>query len=293
MKYHGLVLFTSLGIAAGGWTQAAFAEDELPPAPSDKESTIVEPRPLPDTVIPEPTDDHINVNDAIRQFRNELSEFQAMREEIARSTRATMTEAERTTIQQRQELLDLLNQLARKNAARKSTPPTPPQLPSTIQLPPAADDAIEPRSEFEEAEPEAPATGTPAEATDSDTASQIEAVDPADAFALGKVLFRAGDFAGAEKAFRKAVVTAENELTLKYLLATCLRRQSQWKASADTYKQVVDSNQDPVLRDLAKWQLDNIRWHQQSEAQLQQLRKQRDKRPESNKSASGAVRTKR
>jgi hypothetical protein len=40
------------------------------------------------------------------------------------------------------------------------------------------------------------------------------------------------------------------------------------------------------LKKLAKWQLDNIRWQQESESQLQQLQKQREKRLESNKSAS-------
>ena len=115
-------------------------------------------------------------------------------------------------------------------------------------------------------------TTAPKESTPPDVS-----VDIADAFALGKVLFRTGDFVGAERAFRKASVTSENEMTVKYLLATCLRRQSRWQSAMDAYKVVAESNQDPVLRDLAKWQLDNIRWLQQSESQLDQMRKQREK----------------
>ena len=43
-----------------------------------------------------------------------------------------------------------------------------------------------------------------------------------------------------------------------------------------------------MLRDLAKWQLDNIRWHQQSESQLEQMRQQREKRSDAKSPSADA-----
>lgn len=260
------------------------------PSPEAQGTTkaTAEPLPLPSTGLATPEVPSIEVE--LKRFRDEMREFQALREEVARSAKAAASDAERAALQERQDLMDLLSKLAKKNAERKAIPPLPPQL----DIPPIPEEAIDdsgigvklPRS-----------SGTfdfsKSSADDSEASDVTGSIDPADSFALGKVLFRSGDFVGAEKAFRKAAVTPENEMTLKYLLATCLRRQSQWKAAGEIYKAVSESNQDPVLRDLAKWQLDNIRWHQQSEIQLEQFRKQREKRMDPKKtSAANPVRAK-
>ena len=77
-------------------------------------------------------------------------------------------------------------------------------------------------------------------------------------------------------------------MMLKFLTATCLRKRSQWKPASDAFRVVAGSNQDPVLRDLAKWQLDNMAWYQQTESHLDQMRAERDKRTATSKSRSAA-----
>jgi tetratricopeptide (TPR) repeat protein len=241
-------------------SQAGFAQDIpvpspqvfLPPAIRGPETGAAEPPPRPLAVSE--SDAPTSMEAELRQFRSELREFQLLREEVARSTKAADAESDRASAQQRQELLDLLTAIAKSGMTRRATAvPAPSRSPEASSTPPVVAIPLEPFN-------------------------LDNSVDVADPFALGKVLFRSGDFAGAEKAFRKVPVTSENELTLKYLLATCLRRQSHWQAAMDAYKSVAESNQDPVLRDLAKWQLDNIRWHQQSESQLEKMRQQREKR---------------
>ena len=260
MRFHGLVLLTMVSLSEAVSAQNGQVvppENFLPPSPRKVEAGNGAPLPLPLPPAPSTTvpDSAIDIEAEMKQFRSELREFQAMREELARTTKATENDADSGSLRQRQELMELLTKIARKSVARKSAAPVDASAPRLETTPPPALPSL------------------PVEST-----GPIVDADITDAFALGKSLFRIGDFVNAEKAFRKASVTSENELTLKYLLATCLRRQSKWQLAIETYQIVAESNNDPVLRDLAKWQLDNIRWHQQSEAQLEQMRQQRQKR---------------
>jgi tetratricopeptide (TPR) repeat protein len=264
MRYQGLVFLVVLALADSATAQSGSLAPEqnfLPPSPRKLDGgNIGEPTPLlPSPVTAEPLAS-TNIEIEIKQFRSELRDFQTIREEVARGTRSTDAAAENLSTHQRQELMDLLAKLAKKSLARK-TAAAQAQLSASEPILRSSDPAETPPVQIDSSDP-------------------TISIDVADAFALGKVLFKQGDFAGAEKAFRKTIVTSENEMTLKYLLATCLRRQSRWQPAIDGYKSVAESNQDPVLRDLAKWQLENIRWHQQSEAQLEQMRKQREKRLE-------------
>lgn len=288
MKYHGLIL-----LALSGLSTELLAQNALPPAPpsGQAEEIVVEPRQLPGSGAPASADQNPNIDAELQQFRNEMRSFQALREEVARAAKTVDQDADRSASQRHQELLNLLTKLTQKIEARKaaqSQPPAPPTLP----IPPMIeeDDAD---LQMPESKP-VPTFDFPTSENDLDEAGQPkEVIDAADAFALGKVLFRNGDFVGAEKAFRKATVVPENEMTLKYMLATCLRRQSQWKPAVEHYKVVAESNQDPVLRDLAKWQIENIRWQLQSEQQLEQMRKQREKASEpKKKTAANATRSK-
>lgn len=252
MKIHGLVFLAVLCLTEMASAQiGAITSDQgfLPPSPQKLDAAPAEPMPIAVPAKP-------SIETELQQFRNELREFQALREEVARNTKATDQATDHLSNHQRQELMDLLAKLAKKSLARKS---------AAVPSPVYAEPVIQPSVTM-------PAQSFPVQATDS---GSVEIADP---FALGKVLFRSGDFVGAEKAFRRAIVTTENEMTLKYLVATCLRRQSRWQPAMEAYKAIADSNQDPVLRDLAKWQLDNIRWHQQSESQLEQIKQQREKR---------------
>ncbi len=271
MKFHGLATIAFFTVTSTGLAQTSASLPKANMAPANRppmvEAAEAVPRPLP---MAEP-DPAATIESELQQFRSELREFQELREEVSRSTRETGIDSDRISLQQRKDLLELLTRLAkngigRKAQAARTAPPTeilPAPMPEMVATPvmePAASAMTDSMSE------------KPAE-------SAIEIDDNvADPFSLGKVLFRSGDFVNAERAFRKVEVTTENEPTLNYLIATCLRRQSKWKSATEIYKSVAESDQDPVLKDLAKWQIDNIRWHRDSESQLEQMRIEREKR---------------
>lgn len=254
MRLHGLVsltFFASSSIALG---QEPLP---LPPAPASSPATPglsnLADEPSGRNRTTSPAADPSTLEGELEALRAELEAFHALSDEVTRETRNAESDAERTLHRHRQELLDLLTRLATQSVNRKSprkheetkpalaTEPTVPVVPESIesQTPPVTDAAI-------------------------------------DQFALGKVLFRAGDYVKAEQAFRKVAQTPDNQLMLKYLIATCLRKRSQWQAAMDAYNDIAASDQDPVLRDLAKFQLDGIRWTQETEKQIEQLRKQRE-----------------
>ena len=285
MRIHGWIFVALCGVSSNAWSQGGFPpppqpDNFLPPSPTKAEGqNDSEPQQLPG-VAPS-AEASTNLEAEFRQLRNQLREFQLLREDLSRATKTTELEADKVSSKQRQDLLDMLTKLAKVSVARKAAAAAAAIGSSTTSSSPI-DDAendvptrLPAQSEPRQSIPTLPPDSPSIPALPEDSASLATEVDEADAFALGKVLFRTGDFVGAERAFRKASVSPENEMTLKYLLATCLRRQSRWKPALETYKSVAESNQDPVLRDLAKWQLENIRWQQQSESQLEQMRKVR------------------
>ena len=257
MRLHGLVALSFAGLFAEAMAQDLLAP-RLLPSPSSlsapiPDASLAAPVPLP--LLATESEAGASLEEELRQLRSELKTFGAAREDVSRSTKDVDAESDRVSIQQRQELLNLLTKLATKGVTRRvGLPATQAAQPTrTVEPPPPIPEAVAKLSS-------APLTR--------------EVVDP---FALGKVLLRSGDYAAAEQAFRKVKATDENRMMLKYLSATCLRKQALWQPAMDAYRVVAESDQDPVLRDLAKWQLDNIRWHQQTESQLEQMRKQREK----------------
>lgn len=249
MRLHGLVSLALVAIA-----RTTLAQDPALPLPLDTVERQIAPglNAIPRGTGPTRAGDSATSFEAeVEALRADLQSFHALSEEVARIARAAEADADRTNVRQRQEMLDILTRLATQGIAKKPGARTEDRKPAPVDvaIPPAPEPV------------EAPAV------TDA-------AVDQ---FALGKVLFRANDFAKAEQAFRKVPPTEENRLMLKYLIATCLRKRSQWQPAIDTYREVAASDKDPVLRDLAKFQLDGIRWNQETEKQIEQIRKQREK----------------
>jgi tetratricopeptide (TPR) repeat protein len=252
MRIHGSVSLALLAIAA-----PLLAQDLAVPRPleSVERQTIPELTPFPTPTGPRlPVDSDgglTTLESEIEALRADLQSFHALSSEVARSARAADAEADRTLLRQRQEMLDILTKLATQGLTRRPT-----RNPADVKASNGAE---------------------PVHAPPADSTIVPEVTDAAvDQFALGKVLFRAGEFAKAEQAFRKVAVTDDNRLMVKYLIATCLRKRSRWQEAMESYREVAASDTDPVLRDLAKFQLDGIRWNQETENQIEQLRKQRE-----------------
>lgn len=281
MRLHGWASLAFFGLTGTLLAQQTVSPPQLlrvpstPPA-NTSDARLAESVPLP-LRTPE-SEPRLNLEDELTQLRSELKLLDAAREDVSRGTKMVDTESDRVVVQQRQELLDLLTKIATKGVTRRATPSgtTPPKTA------PAVDPVTEPL------EPKAVPVIVPAVIPPAPHAFPIpdDAVDP---FALGKVLFRSGDYVAAEKAFAKVQPTDENRMMLKYLTATCLRKRSQWKPASEAFRVVAGSDQDPVLRDLAKWQLENLTWHQQTESQLGQMKAERDKRSSTGKSRSAAA----
>ena len=248
MRLHGSVSLALLAIC-----HPALAQDSVVPRPLDPLDKQFTPELF---TVPQPTGpartvdrvgDGSTLESEIEALRADLHAFHALSEEVARSARAAEADSDRTTLRQRQEMLDILTKLATQGIAGKvekkgdvRKPAVAMPIPDSVAVPSVTDAAV-------------------------------------DQFALGKNLFRAGEYSKAEQAFRKAVPTEENRLMLKYLVATCQRKRSQWQAAIEGYREVAASDKDPVLRDLAKFQLDGIRWNQDTEKQIELLRRQREK----------------
>ncbi len=298
MRHHGWASLAFLGLSGTLLAQQETAPPQLLRVPLAQalrgpDTRSAEPAPLPFRTVE--AESGLSLEDELIQLRRELKSFDAARDEVLRSTKTVDVESDRVAIQQRQELLDVLTKLATKGITRRSKPvaPSAPQVigtPQVTNVPRSTSvTAVDPF-----AEPVAPVVKPPVTPVAPKPVVIPEPPtfpipdDPADPFALGNVLFRSGDYVAAEKAFAKVQPTDENRMMLKFLTATCLRKRSQWKPASDAFRVVAASNQDPVLRDLAKWQLDNMAWYQQTESQLDQMRAERDKRTATSKSRSAA-----
>lgn len=190
------------------------------------------------------------------RLRQEVAGINALRDQVAAEAKQPIPNDVAQAQEQRRELFDLLTKLATKNL-----PPKTPAEPVTIApkpvppVPPMLTMRPNPRQ------------------ADSHPLISDKIVDP---YALGRALFRAEDFVGAEQALRKVKVTDDNRVWLQYLIATCLRKQSRWEQAAKAYHIVAENQDDTELRDLAEWQLENIRWHQKTESELKDLHQIRE-----------------
>ncbi len=249
-------------------TFASAQSPDLPSTESPKSETVQVPTPI---ELPEPapvrngTDNSGSSFEAeLDKLRQEIATTKTLREQVSEATSAPLATNEQVAANQRRELMEMLTKLATKNLVAKPAPPVAAPAPQPVII-------VEP--EVVQTKPIVQSEVKPA----PEQPHPLITDKVVDAYALGRALFRAQDFVGAEQAFHKVTVTDDNRVLLQYLIATCLRKQSRWIDAAKAYRVVAENPDDPALRDLAKWQLDNIRWYQQSETQIEKLRKMRDK----------------
>lgn len=103
---------------------------------------------------------------------------------------------------------------------------------------------------------------------------------PVDPLALANALFGAGDFERALKTYRQINLTGmkpEERVPIQYLIATCLRRQGNTDEAVRIYREVAGSKGDEMVAEAAQWQLQSMRWRQEVEGQIKELRQRRGK----------------
>lgn len=243
-------------------------EDASPFPPLNSEEAVPIDLPRPEVGSPSSSDVQLTApfsfDAELQQLRKDIAVTKELREKAAAEASQPFANDAAVAQEQRRILLELLTKLATKSVPSRPTPILNSTLPE-VSVPPPVSPIHEPSRRASHAE-----TKHDAAATHPLISEKI--VDP---YALGQALFKAKDFVGAELAFRKVKATDENRILLQYFVATCLRKQSKWDQAAKAYRTVADQKEDPTLRDLAIWQLDNIRWNQQTSSQLEELRQLR------------------
>jgi tetratricopeptide (TPR) repeat protein len=102
---------------------------------------------------------------------------------------------------------------------------------------------------------------------------------PVDALALAQALYKSGDFEGAYRAFKLIELdplNREQRAFVQYMTASCLRKQNKLGEAAALFREVADAKDDDFLTECALWQLGTIRWRQDLEKQLSEMRAKRE-----------------
>jgi tetratricopeptide (TPR) repeat protein len=157
---------------------------------------------------------------------------------------------------------DLMGKLNLRSAAKKGN-----DLPGFVLPPlPAAND-----KETKHDSNKASADKAVSKTTGQDVSEGPGAADPR---ALANVLFKSGNFELALKAYRLVNLTgmrADERAPLQYLMATCLRKMGKAEEAAALYRDVANVRGDEQTAACAQWQLVQMRWLADFEAQLNDL----------------------
>ena len=92
------------------------------------------------------------------------------------------------------------------------------------------------------------------------------------------MLFKSGNFELALKAYRLVSVAGmrpDERAPLQYLMATCLRKTGKMDEAAALYREVANIRGDEQVASCAQWQLVQLRWQIDFEAQLKDLQERR------------------
>lgn len=99
-----------------------------------------------------------------------------------------------------------------------------------------------------------------------------------DPLTLANALFRAGNYRDALVAYRLVPLDglkAGERMPVKYLVATCLRKEGKFEEASTYYLEVANSPSDDHLGACAQWQIQALRWHQDMAGQLKGIRDRR------------------
>ncbi len=94
--------------------------------------------------------------------------------------------------------------------------------------------------------------------------------------ALADSYFRLGQFDRALETYQLLDLVgmrAGDRLAVRYMMATCLRKLGKVNEAKVIYREIANAKGDERLAQCARWQLGNIAWRQETEAQLGDLRR--------------------
>jgi tetratricopeptide (TPR) repeat protein len=231
------------------------------PQPSSPDPVLPPPRLLPDDCGRRPSISPLL--ERIQQLKGEREALESAYEAANRSLEEGLRRDNSDTALLKLRVKELLGKLAKHRAA--STPA--PHRPGTVA--PLAPVPTVPHSETPAA---APPPGSSAEVAPH---GQRAPIDP---LALGHALFRAGNYEGALQAYRMTELKgtrADERAPIQYLIACCLRRQGKTNEAAALLREVANVKGDEQIAVCARWQLAALRWQQEMQERLDEIRARR------------------
>ena len=99
-----------------------------------------------------------------------------------------------------------------------------------------------------------------------------------DALALGHVLYKAGNWELALKAYRMVSTTgmkADERAPIQYMTAACLRKMGKLDEAAAVFREVANIRGDEQIAACAQWELVQLRSQMEFETQLKDVRERR------------------
>jgi len=260
-----------------------------------------QPRPVPPT--PSDTAQSQQLREALERLRQEREKLRQVRQQPYLPPPDHEATPSDTVSLQVQRLLWqwVLNGGTPANTHSSSDPKSAPSAPTSPRTGPAkettfptsADPTATP-TDTAPARPAAPGkpagthTPDPAAKHSSDTAPASPPSSSTDAavvekpiapMELAQMLFRAGNYEGALAAFRlldTGTLSREDRLLVQYLQASCLRKLGRHDEALQLLREIANSRTDAFAVECARWQLTNLRWQQETQRRLTELRLRRE-----------------
>jgi tetratricopeptide (TPR) repeat protein len=164
-------------------------------------------------------------------------------------------------------VVELLTKLGMRNESKKNAEPGGPPLPA---VPPVGQG-----NKGDAQKPNPSADQVPGKTDEMDTP---DAGAPLNPVALAHVLYKAGNYEQALKAYRMVNLTGmkvEEKSPIQYMTAACLRKLGKMDEATALFRDVANVRGDDQLAACAQWQLLHLRWRSEFEAQLKSLQERR------------------
>jgi len=234
------------------WADAQPVQDETdePPATAkDADDQLPAPRPLP-------------LKKSLLELREQR---QALDNDQAKAAKALQESAADSAISPKLHLRigELLTRIGSRPSSPKS--PEPPKLPS-----------FEKKAVVPEVAPSKVPAASPAAKTPGTFSPENS--KPLDPLALAQALYRTGNYDGALRAYQLVPsknMKAGDRMFVQYGIANCLRNLGKWEEASGIYREIANARDEGNLAQCAQWQLGVMRWHQEMDSQLQDIRKRR------------------
>ncbi len=258
-RLNGILIICCLGTAVeAGAGRQDFASPQVEPSRVKLVSVVEDP--------PAAADDLAALQNVLLRLKAEREALQ-IEETIAKQQLPLQPGPEAQELaQMRRRMAELVNKLAALNAAKKSGDQPGPFL---MPLPGSTEKGKQSGTGKQKQSVGDRGDGK------SNPDENLDVGMPADPRTLAAVLFKAGNFEFALKAYRTlnmAGMKPDKRAPVQYLMATCLRKMGKIEEAAGLYREVANMRGDEQVAACAQWQLVHLRWRAEFEAQLKELR---------------------